>query len=123
MKVRIARYSNRIIMFDPQSSEFASQIVAATTAVLTACILAATHNKGIPMTKGKSIQPKTNSHSRQAQPAAAAIAQHFGREQLITEAAYYRAKSRGFAPGHELEDWLSSESEVDSQRRGEGSAS
>lgn len=30
----------------------------------------------------------------------------------IEEAAYYRAKQRGFAPGHELEDWVQAESEV-----------
>ena len=32
--------------------------------------------------------------------------------QLIAEAAYYRAKQRGFQPGHELEDWIQAESEV-----------
>lgn len=32
--------------------------------------------------------------------------------QLISEAAYYRAKRRGFAPGHELEDWIQAEAEV-----------
>ena len=32
--------------------------------------------------------------------------------QLIAEAAYYRAKQRGFAPGHELEDWIEAEAEV-----------
>ena len=31
---------------------------------------------------------------------------------LIAEAAYYRAKERGFEPGHELEDWVEAESEV-----------
>jgi hypothetical protein len=30
----------------------------------------------------------------------------------IAEAAYFRAKERGFAPGHELEDWIEAESEV-----------
>jgi hypothetical protein len=30
----------------------------------------------------------------------------------IAEAAYYKAKQRGFAPGHELEDWIEAESEV-----------
>ena len=30
----------------------------------------------------------------------------------IAEAAYYRAKQRGFAPGYELEDWVQAESEV-----------
>jgi hypothetical protein len=32
--------------------------------------------------------------------------------QLIAEAAYFRAKQRGFEPGHELEDWVQAESEV-----------
>lgn len=31
---------------------------------------------------------------------------------LISEAAYYRAKQRGFKPGHELEDWIQAEAEV-----------
>lgn len=33
----------------------------------------------------------------------------------IAEAAYYRAKQRGFAPGYELEDWVQAESEVRSR--------
>ncbi len=32
---------------------------------------------------------------------------------LIAQAAYLRAQRRGFAPGHELEDWLAAEAEVD----------
>jgi len=35
------------------------------------------------------------------------------RAALIAKAAYYRAEKRGFAPGHETEDWLAAESEVD----------
>lgn len=35
------------------------------------------------------------------------------REARIAEAAYWRAERRGFAPGHELEDWLSAEREID----------
>jgi Protein of unknown function (DUF2934) len=31
---------------------------------------------------------------------------------LVSEAAYYRAKQRGFAPGHEEEDWIQAEAEV-----------
>lgn len=38
------------------------------------------------------------------------------REARIAEAAYWRAERRGFAPGHELDDWLSAEKEVDEQR-------
>jgi hypothetical protein len=37
---------------------------------------------------------------------------------LIEEAAYYRAKRRGFEPGHELEDWIQAESEVTARLNG-----
>ena len=35
------------------------------------------------------------------------------RQKRIELAAYYRAERRGFTPGHELEDWLEAESEVE----------
>jgi Protein of unknown function (DUF2934) len=35
------------------------------------------------------------------------------REALIAERAYFRAERRGFEPGHEGEDWLAAEAEVD----------
>jgi hypothetical protein len=35
------------------------------------------------------------------------------RTAMICEAAYFRAEKRSFAPGHELEDWLAAEREVD----------
>ncbi len=31
---------------------------------------------------------------------------------MTAQAAYYRAQQRGFAPGHELDDWLAAEEEV-----------
>jgi len=31
---------------------------------------------------------------------------------MIAEAAYYCAERRGFAPGHELEDWLEGEATI-----------
>jgi len=31
---------------------------------------------------------------------------------MIEEAAYYLAEKRGFAPGHELEDWLQAEAQI-----------
>ncbi len=30
----------------------------------------------------------------------------------IAVAAYYKAKARGFEPGHDVEDWLTAEAEV-----------
>ena len=37
------------------------------------------------------------------------------RAALIARAAYFRALDRGFEPGHELEDWLTAESQVDAE--------
>ncbi len=31
---------------------------------------------------------------------------------MTAQTAYYMAQQRGFAPGHELEDWLAAEEEV-----------
>lgn len=35
------------------------------------------------------------------------------REQMIAEAAYYRAEQRGFVPGNEMSDWLQAEADVE----------
>jgi hypothetical protein len=35
------------------------------------------------------------------------------RHRMIAETAYFRAKRRGFEPGHALDDWLAAEAEVD----------
>jgi len=37
------------------------------------------------------------------------------REARIAEAAYWRAEQRGFAAGHELDDWLAAERQVDQE--------
>jgi hypothetical protein len=37
------------------------------------------------------------------------------RNACIAEAAYFIAMRRGFSPGHELEDWLTAENEVDAR--------
>jgi len=50
-----------------------------------------------------------------------AFTQFVGPEQraaLIAEAAYFRAEKRGFAPGHETDDWLAAEAEVDALLEG-----
>jgi hypothetical protein len=36
------------------------------------------------------------------------------RRAMIAEAAYYRAERRGFESGHELEDWLAAEADIQS---------
>ena len=35
------------------------------------------------------------------------------RQSMIAEAAYYLSEHRGFEPGHELDDWLDAESQID----------
>ena len=35
------------------------------------------------------------------------------RQTMIAEAAYYLAQQRGFEAGHDLEDWLRAESQID----------
>lgn len=35
------------------------------------------------------------------------------RQHMIDEAAYYRYVERGFAPGHELDDWLAAEADFE----------
>jgi DUF2934 family protein len=37
------------------------------------------------------------------------------RNACIAEAAYFTAMRRDFSPGHELEDWLTAENEVDAR--------
>ncbi|MCD6041861.1 MAG: oligoendopeptidase [Burkholderiales bacterium] len=56
-------------------------------------------------TSGKAKPPPVAAHAR------AEITPEELRK-LVSEAAYYRAKTRGFAPGHELEDWIQAEAEV-----------
>jgi len=42
------------------------------------------------------------------------------RAALIAEIAYFKAQSRGFEPGHEEEDWLAAEAEVDKKLNSTG---
>lgn len=39
------------------------------------------------------------------------------RRQMVAAAAYFIAEGRGFAVGHELEDWVAAEAAVDAQLR------
>jgi len=40
------------------------------------------------------------------------------RYKMIAHRAYLRAEKRGFAPGHEVDDWLRAEAEVNQTLRG-----
>jgi len=35
------------------------------------------------------------------------------RQAMICDAAYFLSERRGFGPGHELDDWLAAEGEID----------
>lgn len=56
------------------------------------------------------LQQMRGRRSRERKPARATDPAR--RHAMIEEAAYYRAERRGFAPGHELEDWLQAEAEA-----------
>jgi hypothetical protein len=45
-----------------------------------------------------------------------------GREARISEAAFFKAAARAFAPGHEWEDWLAAEKEIDGTSKETGQA-
>lgn len=56
-------------------------------------------------------QTKTGDQPQQASQARDVAS--IPREQLISEAAYYKAEQRGFQPGNEMADWFEAESDVD----------
>lgn len=60
-------------------------------------------------------QTKTGEQPQQARQGSDASA--IPREQLISEAAYYKAEQRGFQPGNEMTDWFEAESDVDRMLR------
>jgi hypothetical protein len=67
-----------------------------------------------PSLKATAAESTLTTRSRTAKvstPVAVIDPEH--RRALIAQAAYYRAEKRSFAPGFEVEDWLSAESEVD----------
>lgn len=64
--------------------------------------------KSVPGT-GKQVMGKTASVARE--PAPGWVEED--RLSRIALAAYYRAEARGYAPGHEMQDWLDAETEID----------
>jgi hypothetical protein len=63
---------------------------------------------------GKPASPAARAAARKSAPSAPRMAlTREGRQALIAEKAYLRAERRGFTPGHETEDWLAAEVEVD----------
>lgn len=74
-----------------------------------------------PQKTSPTVAVKKRAPRKQAADAAKAItsiASFVGPEKraaLIAESAYFRAEKRGFEPGHESEDWLAAEAEVDAK--------
>ena len=59
--------------------------------------------------------PRKPVSEERAEPLASELRASLTQEEiraLIAEAAYHRARQRGFAPGHELEDWVEAEAQV-----------
>ncbi len=64
-------------------------------------------------------QPASNDESLpQIASAAAAAIDAAEREARIAVAAFFLAESRGFEPGHELDDWLQAERQIDAELAG-----
>ena len=63
--------------------------------------------KAAPRARPRAPPPSDNARI------AATLAGPEVRHGIIAQAAYFRARRRGFAPGHELEDWLAAEAEVE----------
>ena len=70
-------------------------------------------------TRNETAAPKQKASQKTARkrgakvPSRAAAVSAEERQKMIAAAAYYRAEARGFEPGHEHEDWLVAEREVD----------
>lgn len=67
-----------------------------------------TNGNTVSTTKGKSVAARIR-------PMLTAVSSSGDcpREQMIAEAAYFRAEQRGFEPGNEMSDWLEAESDVE----------
>lgn len=64
-----------------------------------------------PRRKQVVADPAAAVESAQKVPSATSVADA-ARQKMISEAAYYRAQRRGFAPGRELDDWFAAEAEI-----------
>lgn len=60
--------------------------------------------------KGNGSSPQPRASDR---PLSSSDSDDCPREQMIAEAAYFRAQQRGFEPGSEMSDWLQAEADVE----------
>ena len=68
-----------------------------------------------PTVRKRAPRKTVTTASGESKPTLTRFFGHEHREALIAEAAFLRAEKRGFSPGHEMEDWLAAESEVDAR--------
>jgi hypothetical protein len=65
-----------------------------------------------PAPRAKAAAPRAKKPAVKKTPDAVAVSEDV-RRGMIAEGAYLRAERRGFAHGHEAQDWLAAEAEVD----------
>jgi hypothetical protein len=71
----------------------------------------------------ETVKKRAPAKAKQAKATYSAFVGPEQRAALIAQAAYFRAERRGFVPGHETEDWLAAEIEVDTRLlRGESAS-
>ena len=73
----------------------------------------ATRGRKRPATKPKVATSIVPVPSDSAAIPAAPFTEPDRRHAMISDAAYFLAEQRDFCPGHELEDWLTAEREID----------
>ena len=65
-----------------------------------------------PAKTAKSAAPKARSSAKPVAPVAPDSPTPEQLYRMIQETAYFKAKARNFAPGHEVQDWIEAEAEV-----------
>jgi len=59
------------------------------------------------------VQPKASAKARTINRTRTSGVSAQERYEMIAETAYFRAAERDFAPGHETDDWVAAEKEID----------
>ena len=67
------------------------------------------------MTKRKQA---SGTKAKEREGSAAESLAQMDRHEMIAVAAYYRAEQRAFEPGHEMEDWLQAERQIEASLPG-----
>ena len=69
--------------------------------------------------KARAVKSRAGKHAAAQPPVnsivtrSSAYLEPLDREAMVAESAYFRSAHRGFEPGHEVDDWLAAESEID----------